>query len=88
MITVPMEVAVDSPVVPISVETIDGAIQLELDAKYESHKPYNGPYEITPGGESQIIEAAGKYLLRDITVAPVPNNYGLITWNGSFLTVS
>ena len=24
----------------------------------------------------------------DVTIKPIPQNYGLITWNGSFLTVS
>lgn len=49
---------------------------------------YSGTYEITPSSETQILETANRTTTADIVVNPVPSNYGLITWNGSFLTVS
>ena len=49
---------------------------------------YAGPYEATPTQETQILPAAGKRAVRNITINPIPSNYGLITWNGSVLTVS
>lgn len=49
---------------------------------------YDGAYEWTPTGTVQIIEIADKKALENITINPVPQNYGLITWNGSTLTVS
>lgn len=49
---------------------------------------YMGPYEVTPTQEEQTIPAAGMMLTRDIVVNPIPNNYGLITWNGAVITVS
>lgn len=49
---------------------------------------YGGPYEFTPTQEPQVIEIAHKQAAQDITIAAIPNNYGLITWNGSTLTVS
>lgn len=49
---------------------------------------YSGPYEFTPGNAPQVVEIANKKATADITIAPVPQNYGLITWDGSTLTVS
>ena len=49
---------------------------------------YSGPYEFTPGNAPQVVALANKKATADITIAPVPQNYGLITWDGSTLTVS
>ena len=49
---------------------------------------YSGRYEITPSTEEQVLPTSGKILSQDITVNPIPNNYGLVTWNGSHLMVS
>lgn len=49
---------------------------------------YGGPYEFTPTQGTQVIEIANKKATADITINPIPSNYGLITWNGSVLTVS
>lgn len=49
---------------------------------------YEGDYELTPTQETQVIPIIGKTARRNITVAPIPSNYGLITWNGAVLTVS
>ena len=48
---------------------------------------YTGPYEVTPTGEQQILETAGKTLEANIVINPVPNYYGLIEWDGNVLTV-
>lgn len=49
---------------------------------------YDGEYEVTPGQSPVILPTAGKTMARSVTVNPIPSNYGLITWNGSTLTVS
>lgn len=49
---------------------------------------YSGIYTFTPDGQTQVVLTGGYYLEQDITINPVPQNYGLITWNGSTLTVS
>ena len=49
---------------------------------------YAGPYEATPTASAQTFGTTGKLMVRDFTVAPIPSNWGLITWNGSVLTVS
>ena len=50
--------------------------------------PYTGEYEFTPTSEAQTIPTENKTLAHDIIINPIPENYGLITWNGATLTVS
>lgn len=49
---------------------------------------YKGSYSVTPSSEAQILPTKLKVGSADIVVQPIPNNYGLITWNGSTITVS
>lgn len=49
---------------------------------------YDGEYNVIPNMTTQVLETAGKLLIRDVTVQPIPSNYGLIEWNGSYLKVS
>jgi hypothetical protein len=49
---------------------------------------YEGKYEFTPTNELQTININGKQAKKDITINPIPSNYGLITYNGSEITVS
>lgn len=54
----------------------------------ESVPVYSGDYIATPSSESQVLETAGFQMIRNVVVNPIPQNYGLITWDGSVLTVS
>lgn len=49
---------------------------------------YNGNYTVTPSLATQVLNTAGSILVQNITINPIPSNYGLITWDGSVLTVS
>ena len=49
---------------------------------------YYGEYEVTPSTEEQVLPTSGKILSQNITINPIPSNYGQIAWNGSVLTVS
>ena len=49
---------------------------------------YEGEYEVTPASETQTLATDSLYMRGNITINPIPSNYGLITWNGSTLTVS
>lgn len=49
---------------------------------------YPGPFEFTPSQLTQEIQISGMMATSNITINPIPSNYGLITWNGSALTVS
>lgn len=62
--------------------TVDTAIQL-IDGEH-----YEGEYTVTPSATAQTLATEGLVMTQDVTIAPIPNNYGLITWDGSVLTVS
>ncbi len=49
---------------------------------------YDGPYEATPSRETQTLGTENLMMARNVTINPIPSNYGLITYNGSILTVS
>ena len=49
---------------------------------------YTGAYTVTPTQETQILPTEGLMMSHDVTVNPIPSNYGLITWTGSVLIVS
>ncbi len=49
---------------------------------------YTGTYTVTPTRTTQILATAGYTLDEDITINPIPSNYGLITFSGGIITVS
>lgn len=55
---------------------------------YEERPAYEGDYAVTPSSTEQILRTNGLRMTGDITVAPIPQEYGRITWNGAFLTIS
>lgn len=76
---VPMVYSVSAPV-PMECERVR--------VVYEERPAYEGDYAVTPSGTEQILRTNGLRMTGDITVAPIPQNYGLVTWNGAFLTIS
>ena len=49
---------------------------------------YTGAYSVTPSASRQVLATDGLIMDGDITIEPIPSNYGLITWDGSIITVS
>ena len=49
---------------------------------------YTGAYDITPSAQAQTLSTEDLHMLHNVTIAPIPSNYGLITYNGSIITVS
>lgn len=89
MITIPMNVAADSATISMAVASTSAAIPCQMEAVVQIlPQPYTGDYQITPTAERQILHTEGKSMTGDLVIDPIPSNYGLITWNGSFLTVS
>lgn len=76
--------------VTVSVDAANMSVTLGTPVvkEYVDVQTYTGEYEVTPSTETQTLDTAGLRLTRPVTVNPIPQNYGLITWNGSFLTVS
>lgn len=60
----------------------------QITRDYVDRDPYTGDYVVTPSQETQTLETENKRMTGNVTINPIPSNYGLITWNGAFITVS
>ena len=49
---------------------------------------YQGTYEVTPTTSEQTLSTTNKVLTHNVIIHPIPQNYGLITWNGATLRIS
>jgi hypothetical protein len=75
--------------IPVSIEDPGASLDAEsVIVIHEGEVPYTGRYTFTPSVETQTVPIGGKTASRDIIINPIPDNYGLITWNGAILTVS
>lgn len=68
-------------------------VEVSLSEEYElagcmEGEFYQGMTTIIPSKNKQILTTSGCMMAQDIVVESIPSNYGLITWNGSVLTVS
>lgn len=82
----------------VLVHQIDGELQLDnvlggefgivTEVQRGELPSYTGATTITPTQYTQILETQYTSVFENITINPIPSNYGLITWNGSTLTVS
>lgn len=61
---------------------------ISTSVAYSPLPHYGGTYEVTPSAEAQTLATAGEVMDGDVVIRPIPSNYGLITWDGSTLTVS
>lgn len=48
---------------------------------------YDGAYEVTPSAETQTLSTRHRYMLDDITINPIPSDYGHIVYDGSKILV-
>lgn len=69
-------------------EEITAVLDTAVNVVKLQGEPYEGAYTITPSQETQVLETKNLNCTGNITINPIPSNFGLITWNGSFLTVS
>ena len=67
---------------------MDGEVGIITKVVEHDLPVYTGATEITPSTTEQVLATAEKVVTRNIVINPIPSNYGLITWNGSTLTVS
>lgn len=89
MLTIPMKVEISPVEIPMQVETSPIAIPMKVAAEYKiGGDDYEGDYEVTPSQETQVLNTQNKLMRNNVTINPIPSNYGLITWNGGVLTVS
>lgn len=74
--------------VTVGSDSLDIGFGNPITRDYVERDPYTGEYIVTPTAEAQTLETKHLRMTDNITVNPIPSNYGLIAWNGSFLTVS
>ena len=73
---------------------LQGSLSCEeqLSGSFHSYElpeyQYQGSYEFTPSSQTQYAPTAYMTCLGDIKINPIPSNYGLITYDGSVITVS
>ena len=65
----------------------DGTVGIVTEVHSSDMPWYDGPTEIIPSEETQVLPTSGKGTASNIIVNPIPANYGRIAWNGTALTV-
>lgn len=70
-----------------STQSVDADISVQIVVGGDA-PPYQGEYVHTPCSETITIPCAEYKMLDNITINPIPSNYGLITWDGRTITVS
>lgn len=80
---VPQTVTVD-----IAGQNLSIGTGIPVARDYVERPAYEGPYTITPTTEAQILETRNLRMTDNITVKPIPHNYGLISWTGPGIRVS
>lgn len=86
---VPLAVSTDGTSVNLGVlepKSVDLDMSVGVYAQIGEH--YHGSYTVTPSSEAQVLDTDTLILDGNITINPIPSNYGLITWDGSTITVS
>lgn len=90
--TVPVSLDVNANIYSINVNidavTIEQDLGIDTAIQVVTGDHYDGPVEVTPSQDVQILETQGLFTDDNIRINPIPSNYGLITWDGSVLTVS
>lgn len=69
----------------------ESEIEIELSMEEESvgeYPAYEGAYEVTPSFETQTLETAYRVLTSNVVIAPIPSNYGKISYDGSTLYIT
>lgn len=74
--------------VSLSAKSIKASTGTPIARELVERPAYTGPTEITPSAETQTLETKDLRMTEDITIQPIPSNYGLITWDGTTITVS
>lgn len=72
----------------IAEDAFNAELESEVNVYIVPGKRYGGKTTVTPSMETQTLETAGLVLDTNVIVNPIPSNYGLISWDGSVLTVS
>ena len=89
MNTIPINLTIEPTDISLNIDT-DKVVPLSLDTQIvvTAGEHYQGEYTFIPSNEAQVVQISGLVAEQDITIEPIPSNYGLVTWNGSVLTIT
>jgi len=87
---IPVVVSTSNVVLPVvsGVSEVVLPVTCGMSVGSSDYPWYEGADTFTPSQQTQTIQIQNHVAPRNITINPIPQNYGLITWNGSTLTVS
>lgn len=74
--------------VSVNADTLGVALGTPVVKEYVDVQTYTGEYEVTPSEATQTLATIGKRMINNVTIHPIPSNYGRIEYNGAVLTVS
>lgn len=86
--TVTLSIPADNIDLTVDQSTFNMGVDSPIVVQATPIPVYEGEYRVTPSAESQTIHAQGFRFEQDLTIDPIPSNYGRITWDGATLTVS
>ena len=88
--TYPVIVSEINQTFPIGISISDETYSVKMEDAIQiiDADTYQGDYVVTPASEAIVLNTLGFTMADNVTLEAIPNNYGLITWNGSYLTVS
>lgn len=87
--TIPIFISETDFEIPVSLFDSE-PVDIEIDATGYPVYPneYEGSYNVIPKTVEQVLRTKGMTMADDVMVEKIPDCYGLITWNGSFIKVS
>ncbi len=90
--TIEVDAEFTQNVIEADAELNDRIIEVEAtlttNIEYSEMPSYDGAVEVTPSAEAQVLETRNTALYQNITINPIPHNYGLISWSGLGIKVS
>lgn len=66
----------------------DASLTTNVTHYHSEYPDYEGGTTFTPSQETQIIPTRHTVLLSDITINPIPSNYGRITYSGGIISIT
>ena len=88
-VTVPLAVNEPKPIpLVVSDNLVSVPMGLATAVQVVTGEHYHGDSEVTPCDHDVVLHTEGLFVDEPITIKAIPNNYGLITWDGIALTVS
>lgn len=66
----------------------DASLTTNITHYHSEYPDYEGEITFTPTQETQIIPTRYTVLLSDITINPIPSNYGRITYSGGIISIT